>query len=133
MLFSVKKYMKSIVPTDINNMAVGHKIQSPVLSSTEKADAALPSFWFSLPFLLAAFIHGLPIGGGLQVQGTRWAESIYESTQARATTLGYENTIVYALVCGSAGACPRGWGRGVVGIETNVSLKGACPRKTFCN
>ncbi len=100
MVCSAEKYTKSIVPTDINNMAVDHKIRSPIQPSTEKADAVLPSFWWSLPFLLAAFIQGLPIAGDLQVQGVRWAETIDLSTHTRATSMGYENTIVLALFWG---------------------------------
>ena len=100
MLCSITQFMKNIVQTDISNMTEGHKTHLRVLSSTEKADAALPSFWWSLPFLLAAFIQGLPLAGGLQEQGVRWAETIYESTQARATTVGYENSIILVLVWG---------------------------------
>jgi O-antigen ligase len=94
-------FMKNTMQTDINKSEVCYRSQSTGERPATVIETGERTRWLGVPFLLAAFFQGLPIAGGLQVQGARFAEDIFKSTQARATTLGYEDTIVLVLFWGA--------------------------------
>lgn len=83
--------------TDIDKAGIYYRLQPYGAKTTLAANTRGWSNWYGVPFLLAAFIQGIPIAGGVQEQSERFAEEIYKTTQARATTLGYENTIILVL------------------------------------
>lgn len=87
--------------TDINKSEVSYRLQSTGECSATMIETGGNLRWWGVPFLLAAFVQGIPIAGGLQLQVKSIAEDIYKTTQARTTTLGYEDTIVLALFWGA--------------------------------